>query len=217
MDPLTDDKLFVEKAYKLVFPYSRNLNNKTHSQAINDMFLQLNELCSERMLPVMLVIASALDFEPTPDDDAPTICTRFREKLYIINERLGGTRYDERFEGANKPVRMSPAIAGFLDEAGLISAAAVGNISTRNLLSMVLRIYVLRRKLNAGQIINPDPLMTKWFGIVAPIRFIDLQGIVRNNIFPTDERPYELLDKKLILKQWLDAEHSKNEEIRLKQ
>lgn len=216
MDPLTDDKLFVERAYKLVFPYSRNMNNKTHSQAIGSMFRELDNLCNERMLPVILVIAAALDFDPTPDDNASTICARFKEKLHIINERFGGVKHDEQFTGFDKPVRMSPAMIGFLTEAGLIDITSVGDITTWNMLITAIRIYVYRKKLKVGNIINPDVLMTKWFGIVAPINNHELNRIVSQNIFPTDKRPYELLDKRLILREMVNAERDKAEEIRLK-
>ena len=101
MDLRAEDKLFVERAYKVMLPYSVNMNNETYARAIQRMFDELEyELCNERFLPMLVAMAAALDLNPTPEDNASTICDRIKKRLHVINENLGLPKYNQRYTGS---------------------------------------------------------------------------------------------------------------------
>ena len=79
---------FVENAYPLIFPYSRGMGKLSHLEALNRMRSTLYNMCDERMLSTLTVLAVAMKLRANQDDTAEDLCDRIKNKLTQVEVRL---------------------------------------------------------------------------------------------------------------------------------
>lgn len=165
-----DPKLvvFVEKAYKLIYPFSNfDKDRVTHLEAIRKIKKQLDVLCGKEMNAVMVVIASALEFELTKDDNARSICARLRVKLdeaeRVFTRNRDIIRRLRSPQSPRSPTRNHKVVLPTLSSQGLLPT--VNSLPTMGSLPTIptLSLGSPRGNLNSSRIVFPpgSPALTR--------------------------------------------------------
>ena len=171
---------FVEDAYPLIFPYSRGMGKLSHLEALNRMRATLDNMCDERMLSTLTVLAVAMKLRANRDDTAADLCDRIKNRLTAADVRLrdeNNWRYidqlDSRVFEKSRDGDLQGVIALIKQGANADTLDSLPTASHRGYLEIVK--YLLRNTLDEKKI-NQALVMAASVGHLEIVKYLVENG-----------------------------------------